>query len=56
MRPHPGMLAIWPSMYKQLDEIVAGSGGKLPLSQLKPLLQLPWHASFDEMRSQLPHN
>lgn len=48
MTPRPGLLACWPSLYKKLDEIVAGAGGELLLSQLKPLLQLHWHANFDE--------
>lgn len=62
MSPRPGLLGTWPSLYKTLCKIVQtyGSveprgddpvidGGKmLLLSQLKPLLQMHWHANFDE--------
>jgi len=59
LSPRPGALGSWPSLYKALctivltngfEEQVEISGGShcLLFSQLKPLLEVHWHANFDE--------
>jgi len=51
----PGQLGRWPSIYSALCEIVSAHGAletdgscSILLSQVRPLLERHWHASFDE--------
>lgn len=56
LTPQPNLSGTWPSLYASLRTAVLSSGSLdeamgtrgLLLSQLKPLLQSHWHASFDE--------
>jgi len=64
LTPRPGFIGTWPSLYATLHDIVQDAGTLeapsqaeaaagvqvrvLLLSQLKPLLQGRWHASFDD--------
>jgi hypothetical protein len=57
LTPRPGALGSWPSLYKALCTIVLAHGSEdavegqshcLLFSQLKPLLEVHWHANFDE--------
>lgn len=63
LTPQPGLLGCWPSLYQVLCQIVLNNGlpeaaaadgqespkaCNLLLSQLRPLLECHWHASFDE--------
>jgi len=59
LTPRPGALGSWPSLYKALCTIVVTHGSEelmedscqthcLLFSQLKPLLEVHWHANFDE--------
>lgn len=64
LTPQPGLLGCWPSLYQVLCNIVVEHGAaqqemalnqelglnthSLLLSQLRPLLERHWHASFDE--------
>lgn len=58
LNPRPGALGSWPSLYKALCTIVVTHGVEeeegfsqshcLLFSQIKPLLEVHWHANFDE--------
>jgi len=62
LTPQPGLLGSWPSLYNVLCELVRSNGRDaeageaqpdsgahcLLLSQLRPLMERHWHASFDE--------
>jgi len=57
LTPRPGALGSWPSLYRALCTILVTHGVEeqaevstrsLLFSQLKPLLEVHWHANFDE--------